>query len=65
MAKKLVRKDKVSETLSNDGVVNQKQSPYVYQRDKIDFSLNIRELPWTEKQKEIIHLYSKQVYNPH
>ena len=57
MAKKLVRKDKVSETLSNDGVVNQKQSPYVYQRDKIDFSLNIRELPWTEKQKEIIKLF--------
>lgn len=57
MAKKLVRKDKVSETLSNDGVVNQKQSPYVYQRDKIDFSLNIKELPWTEKQKEIIKLF--------
>lgn len=57
MAKKLVRKDKVSETLSNDGVVNQKQSPYVYQRDKIDFSLNVRELPWTEKQKEIIKLF--------
>lgn len=31
-------------------------SPYVFQRDKIGFSLNIRELPWTEKQKEIIDL---------
>jgi phosphate starvation-inducible protein PhoH len=29
-------------------------SPYVYQKEKIDFSLNIREIPWTEKQKEII-----------
>lgn len=29
-------------------------SPYVYQKEKIDFSLNIKEIPWTEKQKEII-----------
>jgi phosphate starvation-inducible protein PhoH len=29
-------------------------SPYVPQRDKINFNINIRELPWTEKQKEII-----------
>lgn len=32
-------------------------SPYVAQREKIDFSLNIKELPWTEKQKEIINLF--------
>ena len=32
-------------------------SPYVAQREKIDFSLNIRELPWTDKQKEIINLF--------
>lgn len=31
-------------------------SPYVFQRDKIDFELRIRELPWTEKQKQIIDL---------
>lgn len=29
-------------------------SPYVFQRDKIAFDLCIRELPWTDKQKEII-----------
>ena len=29
-------------------------SPYVFQKEKIDFTLNIREIPWTEKQKEII-----------
>jgi len=29
-------------------------SPYVYQKEKIDFSLNIKDIPWTEKQKEII-----------
>jgi len=29
-------------------------SPYVYQKEKINFSLDIREIPWTIKQKEII-----------
>jgi len=29
-------------------------SPYVFQRDKISFDLSIKQLPWTEKQKEII-----------
>lgn len=57
MAKKLVRKNKVSDATLQGDVLNQKQSPYVYQRDKIDFSLNVRELPWTEKQKEIIKLF--------
>lgn len=32
-------------------------SPYVAQREKIDFNLNIRELPWTENQKAIIKLF--------
>ena len=32
-------------------------SPYVAQREKIDFTLNVRELPWTDKQKEIINLF--------
>jgi phosphate starvation-inducible PhoH-like protein len=32
-------------------------SPYVAQRDKIDFTLNIRELPWTDNQKAIIKLF--------
>ena len=31
-------------------------SPQVYQRDKIGWTLNIRELPWTEKQKAFITL---------
>jgi phosphate starvation-inducible protein PhoH and related proteins len=31
-------------------------SPYVFQRDKIKFDLTIKELPWTDKQKEIINL---------
>ena len=29
-------------------------SPYVFQRDKISFDLTIKNLPWTNKQKEII-----------
>jgi hypothetical protein len=32
-------------------------TPYIYQKDKISISLNIRELPWTARQKEIISLF--------
>jgi phosphate starvation-inducible PhoH-like protein len=32
-------------------------TPYVYQRDKINFDLNIKELPWTERQNSIINLF--------
>lgn len=32
-------------------------SPYVFQRDKISFDLVIKNLPWTEKQKEIISTF--------
>lgn len=32
-------------------------SPYVAQREKINFDLHIREMPWTEKQKNIINLF--------
>lgn len=34
-----------------------KESPYVFQREKLGFELKIRELPWTQKQKEIIDLF--------
>jgi len=33
-----------------------KPHPYVFQQDKINFDLDIKELPWTEKQKAIIAL---------
>lgn len=32
-------------------------SPYVFQNEKINFDLSIKELPWTEKQKEIINSF--------
>lgn len=32
-------------------------SPYVFQRDKIAYDLIIKELPWTDKQKDIIKLF--------
>ena len=32
-------------------------SPYVFQRDKIAFDLSIKELPWTDRQREIINLF--------
>ena len=33
-------------------------SPYVFQRDKIAFEIQLRQLPWTQKQKDIIELMS-------
>lgn len=38
------------ETISKD------TSPYVWQRNKIDFDFGIRELPWSDKQKQLINL---------
>jgi len=35
-------------------------TPYVFQRDKIDFDLRIRDLPWTDKQKAVIELVSNK-----
>lgn len=32
-------------------------SPYVFQREKINYELKIGELPWTERQKQIINLF--------
>lgn len=32
-------------------------SPYVFQRDKIKFDLTVKELPWTNRQKEIIKTF--------
>ena len=31
-------------------------SPHVWQRDKINFDFGIRQLPWTDKQKELIEI---------
>lgn len=35
---------------------NKDKSPRIHQRDKIDFTLNIKALDWTEKQKAFIEL---------
>ena len=32
-------------------------SPYVFQKEKINYELNIKDLPWTDKQKEIINTF--------
>lgn len=47
------RKSRVSETKSLSSVDT---SPYVFQREKINYDLKIKELPWTERQKAIIEL---------
>ena len=42
---------------TKDSSIVKDTSPYVAQREKIDFTLNVRELPWTAKQKEIIDIF--------
>lgn len=43
-------------TAETIAVQTEDNSPYVFQRNKISFDLTIRELPWNDKQKEIINL---------
>lgn len=50
--KRSVRKNR--QAVGSENIQKKDTSPYVYQNEKIDFSLNIRELQWTDKQKEII-----------
>jgi len=45
------------EATSADAPVEDKfKTPYVFQRDKVSYDFLIRELPWTEKQRELIAL---------
>ena len=55
------KKQKTQRTSTNpvkkiNTIPQKDNSPYVFQRDKIDFNLQLRELPWTQKQKDIIEL---------
>ena len=55
--KRATRKSGKGDGLENTQAVTEKKkdtSPYVYQKEKIDFTLSIKDFPWTEKQKEII-----------
>jgi len=55
--KRSPRKSGKTAGLENSQAVTEKKkdtSPYIFQREKINFDLSIREIPWTEKQKEII-----------
>lgn len=53
MSKSLKKQKNTSVTKKNQPVDN---SPRVFQRDKINFNLNIRGLDWSEKQKAFINL---------
>lgn len=44
------------ETSSPEIVEDKFKTPYVFQRDKVSYDFLVRELPWTEKQKELIAL---------
>jgi phosphate starvation-inducible PhoH-like protein len=56
-SKKQNKINSVHETEHNERREKTDNSPYVFQRDKIAFDLKIKELPWTEKQKQVIELF--------
>ena len=49
--------DKHETASSSKTPKTKKESPYVFQKEKINYELKIKDLPWTEKQKEIIDLF--------
>lgn len=60
MSKKIRQKKQNSRVVHEDIIDVQPiddNSPYVFQRNKINYDLKIKDLPWTEKQKEIINLF--------
>jgi phosphate starvation-inducible PhoH-like protein len=46
-----------NQTISTEVGKQPDNSPYVFQRDKIAFDLVIKNLPWTDKQKQIIDTF--------
>jgi phosphate starvation-inducible PhoH-like protein len=54
--KTLSREVNSLELNNNNETYTKDKSPYVYQREKVNFDFPIRELPWTEKQKILIDL---------
>ena len=50
------RKKAIESTIVDQTKKTVDNSPYVWQREKIDFDFKIRELPWTENQKKLIEL---------
>jgi phosphate starvation-inducible PhoH-like protein len=56
MSKKSRSAVKLAEDPSKPKDPTKDTSPYVFQRDKISFDISVRELPWTEKQKQLISL---------
>lgn len=56
MSKKTRKREKVNGSSITTSLSSVDNSPYVFQRDKINYDLRIKDLPWTEKQKAIIEL---------
>jgi phosphate starvation-inducible PhoH-like protein len=52
MSKKLCKKQEND----NLAVTVKDNSPYVHQREKVGFDFSVKELPWSEKQKQLIEI---------
>jgi len=58
VSKKTRKRERRVNTTKTPSLSSVDNSPYVFQRDKINYELKIKDLPWTEKQKAIIELIS-------
>lgn len=56
MSKKTRKYQRKSQSSATPSLTSIDTSPYVFQRDKINYDLKIKDLPWTERQKAIIEL---------
>jgi phosphate starvation-inducible PhoH-like protein len=56
-SKKTKKTGNISFETVHEPEINKDNSPYVFQREKINFDLFIKDLPWTNKQKEIIDTF--------
>jgi phosphate starvation-inducible PhoH-like protein len=54
---KLANEKAITATPNPTSTETKDTSPYVFQRNKINYDLTIRDLPWSDKQKEIINLF--------
>ena len=60
MSKKTRSKGQVLKKSKSVVLPTSDTSPYVFQRDKVNYELKIRDLPWTEKQKNVIELITNK-----
>jgi phosphate starvation-inducible PhoH-like protein len=50
------KKSRLRDSSLEKKIIPKDNSPYVFQREKVNFDFSVKELPWTEKQKQLIEI---------